>query len=191
MKVRFFRAAAQFRDWLAVNHERAAELWVGFYRKETGRAGLTYAEALDEALCFGWIDGVRKKVDAVSYTNRFTPRRPRSIWSRVNTRRAEELRAAGRMEPAGLRAFAAREAARTGVYLFENEWPELSPAQRREFRANRPAWKFFCGQPPGYQRLAQAWVASAKRDETQQRRLAQLIADSAAGRRVIAVWGKP
>lgn len=191
MQAKFFQNAAEFRDWLSANHERATELWVGFHRKDSGRGGLTYDEALDEALCFGWIDGIRRKVNAISYTNRFTPRQPRSPWSLVNTRRAAALLTLGRMTPAGRRAFAARDPAKTTLYARDNPNLAFSPQAWREVRANRAAWTFLRAQPPGYQRRAQAWVMSAKRQETRQARLGRLLAESAVGRWVVAVTGKP
>jgi uncharacterized protein YdeI (YjbR/CyaY-like superfamily) len=180
----FFKTAAGFRRWLAKNHASAPELLIGFYRKNSGSAGLTYAEAVDEALCFGWIDGIKKRLDEVSYTHRFTPRRPRSIWSLVNIKHVERLVAAGRMMPAGTRAFAARESARTGVYAFEKELQQLDDALEKTFRANRSAWKFWLAQPPGYRKNCIHWVMGAKQAATRERRLAQLIADSATGVRL-------
>jgi uncharacterized protein YdeI (YjbR/CyaY-like superfamily) len=186
MEVVHFPSAAAFRAWLAAHHASATELWVGFFRKDTGRGGLTYPEALDEALCFGWIDGIRKKVDAGSYTNRFTPRRARSTWSRVNICRVGQLKRTGRMTPAGSRAFAAREAKRSGIYSFEQERQSarLNPAEQRQLRANARAWRFFQAQPPGYRRTASWWVVSAKREETRGKRLQILVACCARGQRV-------
>ena len=184
MNARFFKNADEFRHWLARNHARDSELLIGFYRKNAGKVGISYPEAVDEALCFGWIDGVKKRLDELSYTHRFTPRRARSIWSLVNVRHVERLTAAGRMMPAGLRAFEAREASRTGVYAFEKEAQELAPALGKMFRARRAAWKFWEAQPPGYRKVCIHWVMSAKQAETRERRLAQLIADSASGVRL-------
>lgn len=164
-------------------------MWVGFYKKDSGRGGLNYAEALDEALCFGWIDGVRKRVDEFSYTQRFTPRKPRSNWSLINIRHAERLKKAGRMRPAGLKAFAACEPAKAGVYSFENKPRELLPALQRQFKSDKAAWRFFQQQPPGYRRVAGFWVMSAKREETRQRRLARLMSDSRHGRRLGLLGG--
>jgi uncharacterized protein YdeI (YjbR/CyaY-like superfamily) len=184
-----FANAAAFRCWLERHHASSAELLVGFYNKASGRGGLTYAEALDEALCFGWIDGVRRRLDADRYTIRFTPRRPRSIWSRVNLRHVARLRQLGKMHAAGLTAFAARTAQKTGVYSFENR-PEKFPERlARQFRSEKAAWAFWQKQPPGYRRTAIWWVISAKQEATRQRRLGQLIADSAAGRRLAAIAG--
>ncbi len=180
----FFAGPAEFRTWLEQHHATAAELWVGFFRKDSDRRGLTYPEALDEALCFGWIDGVRRKTGLATYTNRFTPRQPGSIWSNVNVRHVARLSAAGRMHAAGLAAFSRRSAAKTGVYSFENRPQKFPAALERIFRARRAAWIFWQAQPPGYRRLSVWFVVSAKRDETRRRRLARLIADSTAGRRL-------
>jgi uncharacterized protein YdeI (YjbR/CyaY-like superfamily) len=185
MKPRFFATPADFRAWLEKHHETEKELLVGFHKKGTGRASITWPESVDEALCFGWIDGVRRSLDAGAYTIRFTPRRPTSIWSAVNVARVEQLTKLGRMRPAGLRAFAARTPERTGVYAFERyEAAKLTKAQEKLLRANREAAAFFEAQPPWYRRTAIHYVASAKREETRQRRLERLIADSAAGRRI-------
>jgi uncharacterized protein YdeI (YjbR/CyaY-like superfamily) len=181
----FFATSAAFRRWLAKNHATASELWVAFYKKGSGEEGITYPEAVDEALCFGWIDGIRKGVDEKSYTNRFTPRKPGSTWSNINTRRVAELIADGRMTPAGQKAFDARNEKRSGVYSFEQKnAPALTPAQEKRFRASKAAWKFFSSQPPGYRRIALWWVISAKREETREKRLSTLIADSEAGLRI-------
>lgn len=184
MNVTFFPSPREFRQWLEKNHDRVQELWVGFYKKDSGRPSITYPEALDEALCFGWIDGVRKRYEDDSYTIRFTPRNPKSIWSRVNLRKVEQLIELGRMAPSGLKAFEARDEKRSGVYSFEQAKAELDPALEKEFRAHPEAWDFFQSQPPGYRRTATWWVVSAKKDETRARRLRQLIEDSAAGRRL-------
>ncbi|MEO8431112.1 MAG: YdeI/OmpD-associated family protein [Acidobacteriota bacterium] len=182
---RFFATPADFRAWLEAHHETKKELLVGFRKKATGKPSITWPESVDEALCVGWIDGVRRRVDESAYTIRFTPRRPKSIWSAVNVARVAALTKLGRMKPAGLRAFAARTLDRTGIYSFERkEAAKLTTAQEEVLRANRKAAAFFEAQPPGYKRLALHWVVSAKREETRERRLQQLIADSEAGRRI-------
>ncbi len=187
----FFDDAAAFRRWLGKHHAKEAELFVGFLRKAPCRTSLTYQQALDEALCFGWIDGVRRSLGDGRWTIRFSPRRPRSIWSLINIRHVARLRKAGRMEPAGLRAFEAREAKRTGVYSFEQRSaPKLDPASAKAFRARPLAWEFFQVQPPGYRKVATFWVMSAKKPETRQRRLAQLVDDSDKGRR-LALLARP
>lgn len=181
---RFFASAAAFRRWLEKNHDREDELWVGLYKKASGKGGLTYREAVDQALCFGWIDGQSKSIDEVSYRQRFTPRRKSSIWSAVNIKRVAELKQAGLMDPAGVAAFETRDPTKAGLYSFENEPRSLDKQQERAFRGNKRAWGFFQAQPPGYRRNAIWWVVSAKREETKHRRLARLIEDSAEGRRL-------
>jgi uncharacterized protein YdeI (YjbR/CyaY-like superfamily) len=181
----YFDSPAAFRRWLERHHASSTELLVGFHKVHTGRPTLTWPESVDEALCFGWIDGVRRSVDTDRYTIRFTPRTASSTWSLVNTRRAEALIAEGRMRPAGLRAFEARRASRSGVYSFEQrQEPALSQADTARFRAHRKAWTFFQAQPPGYRRTATHWVVSAKRDVTRAKRLDTLISDSAQGLRI-------
>lgn len=181
---RFFASADAFRKWLERNHDKKDELWVGLYKKASGKGGLTYREAVDQALCFGWIDGQSKSIDEISYRQRFTPRRKGSIWSAVNIKRVGELKQEGRMHPAGLHAFETRDPSKTGLYSFENEPQSLDKDQEKEFRRHKDAWEFFQAQPPGYKRNAIWWVVSAKRDETKQRRLTTLIEDSAAARRI-------
>jgi uncharacterized protein YdeI (YjbR/CyaY-like superfamily) len=181
----FFATPAEFRDWLEQHHADEDELYVGFYKKATGKPGMTWAESVDEALCFGWIDGRRNGIDEESSMIRFTPRRKRSIWSKRNVERMAALDAEGRVRPAGRKAFEARSEDRSGVYSFERgEDAKLEPAQEKRFRADADAWEFFQAQPPGYRRTALHLVVSAKRPETRERRLDQLIADSAAGRRL-------
>src|SRR4051812_2816825 len=184
MNVRFFKSAAEFRAWLLQHHAQEKQLQVGFYRKGSGRGGLTYAEAVDEALCFGWIDGVVRKLDDVSYTHRFTPRTSTSIWSLVNVAHVKRLKEAGRMHAAGLKAFAARSEKRTGVYSFEQPAKTLSADDEKRFRAEAGAWQFFSAQPPGYRRLMIHKIVSAKREGTRQRWLERIISESAAGRRI-------
>ena len=185
MKPTFFATPADLRGWLEEHHAQAGELWVGFHKKGSGRASITWPEAVDEALSFGWIDGVRKGIDESSYAIRFTPRRPRSVWSAANTKRVEELTRLGRMHPAGVAAFEARKEERSGIYSYEQgRSVELDEPYERELRANQKAWDFFQRQPPSYRRAATWWVVSAKKEETRRRRLATLIADSEAGRTV-------
>lgn len=180
----YFASAAKLRAWFANSHATARELWVGFYKKDSGTPSITYPEALDEALCVGWIDGVRKRVDDDRYVIRFTPRKPGSYWSAVNTRKAEALLRQGRMTPAGRAVFAVRDATRTQKYSFEREAATWPPAFERAFRKNRPAWDFFQARSPSYRRMATWFVVSAKKDETRLKRLATLIAASARGRRL-------
>lgn len=189
MKVVHFATAAAFRRWLEKNHAAATELQVGFYKKTSGKGGLTYAEAVDEALCFGWIDGIVRRIDADRYTHRFTPRRPGSIWSNLNVRHVQRLRAAGRMHPAGLAAFEARTPDRTGVYVYEqakrSQTPDrLPPKFARPLRAHVAAWKYWQSTPPSYRRLVINWILGARQDATRERRLARLLAHCVAGRRL-------
>lgn len=184
MKIVHFSSAEGYRKWLTKNHAAASELFVGFYKKSSGKRGATYSEALDEALCFGWIDGVRRSVDSESYMIRFTPRKPKSIWSLVNVRHVERLQKAGKMAEPGIRAFALREKHRTGIYSFEQKRPGLSAKFKKLFRANVPAWEFFATQAPWYQRTAGHWVVRAKQEETRMRRFAKLVEVSANGRRL-------
>lgn len=171
----------RWRDWLERHHRRAEGVWLVMWKKASGKATLDYDTAVDEALCFGWIDGVRRKLTEDSYTNRFTPRKPKSNWSLVNIRKVEELIKQGLMMPPGLKAYEARDPERTGV---DPSAAKLDPVLEKEFRAHKKAWDFFQAQPPGYRRTATWWVVSAKKDETRARRLSQLIEDSAAGRRL-------
>jgi uncharacterized protein YdeI (YjbR/CyaY-like superfamily) len=179
----FFKTAAAWRRWMETNHDKATEKLVGFHKVGSGNSGISYKEALDVALCFGWIDGVRRGGDA-TWQIRFTPRRPKSIWSAVNIKRIEELKAEGRMHAAGLAAYEARDPKRQKRYSFENRDAALSPAEERTFRANKKAWEFFSKMPPSHRRPATWWVVSAKREETRARRLKTLIEDSAAGRKI-------
>jgi uncharacterized protein YdeI (YjbR/CyaY-like superfamily) len=187
MKPRFFATQADFRAWLERNHETAAELWVGLHRKGSGKPSITWPEAVDQALCFGWIDGIRKRVDDTSYMNRFTPRRPTSTWSAVNVKRALELMELGLMAPAGRRAFEARRDNRIGIYSYEQRPQELPAKYARPFRANARAWKAWRAMPPSYRKAATWWVISAKRDETRERRLTTLIETTARGERIPAL----
>jgi uncharacterized protein YdeI (YjbR/CyaY-like superfamily) len=181
----FFATPAAFRAWLEEHHDTHTELLVGFYKKASSRPSITWPEAVDQALCFGWIDGVRRGIDADSYSIRFSPRKPRSFWSNVNIKRARELVELGLMAPAGRRAFEARAGERSGAYSYENrEAARLDPEQERRFRERPAAWEWFERQPPSYRRAASWWVVSAKREETRRRRLATLIEDSAQGRPV-------
>jgi uncharacterized protein YdeI (YjbR/CyaY-like superfamily) len=180
----FFETPAEFREWLARDNDSTEELLVGFHKKGSGQSSVTYREALDEALCFGWIDGVRRNLDEGSYTIRFTPRTPKSVWSAVNIRRAHELIAEGRMAPAGLVAFEKRDEARARQYSYERENVAFDAASEKAFRADQEAWEFFRAQPQGYQQLHTWWVVSAKREETRLKRLAVLIEASAEGRRL-------
>lgn len=182
MRPKFFLTPADFVAWLEENHQQKEELLVGFYKKDSGKRSITWPESVDAALCFGWIDGVRRRIDEVSYSIRFTPRKPRSVWSAVNIGRMQELTEKGFVRAAGAKAFQARLAERSAIYAFEQKEIAFEKAQEREFRANKAAWTFFQSQAPWYRRTATWWVISAKRPETKVKRLATLMDDSAAGR---------
>lgn len=178
----FFPSAAAFRKWLEENHDQAQELWVGFYKKQSGKKGITPSEALDEVLCFGWIDGIRKSVDEHRYINRYTPRRPKSNWSAININRVNELKKLGLMMPSGLKAFEKRDVEKTSLY---NARPQKLPAvYEKKMKTNKKAWDFFQTQSPSYQRLMTWWIMSAKKEETREKRLAVLIEDSKLGRKL-------
>jgi uncharacterized protein YdeI (YjbR/CyaY-like superfamily) len=181
---KFFRDSGQLREWLRSNHSSRSELWVGLHKKGSGRPSITWPQLVDQLLCFGWIDGVRKSVGEDSYTIRVTPRKPGSIWSAVNLKRAAELVELGLMEPAGRTVYDARDEAKTNRYSFERDQVSLGAEYEAEFRKNRKAWSFFSSQPPSYRKTVTWWIMSAKREETQRRRLEQLIRDSASGERV-------
>ena len=186
----FFESAVHFRRWLEKNHGSLTELWIAFWKAHTGKKGLTYEEAVEESLCFGWIDGLVKRRDEHSYQQRFTPRKATSIWSTINIGKVEALQKAGRMARPGLEAFAKRDHRRSGSYSFENRHITFSPEFEKRFRAKKTAWKFFEAQPPGYRRVAAFWVMSAKKEETRERRLAQLVEISQAAKRLPALSGE-
>ena len=184
METRYFETPAEFRAWLAQNHATATELGVVLHRKASGKPSMTWSEAVDQALCFGWIDSIARRIDETSRVQRFTPRKPRSNWSAVNIKKVGELTARGLMAPAGLAAFARREEARSAVYSYENRHlAALDPEREAAFKARKKAWEFFSGQPPSYRQTAIYWVMNAKREETRSKRLARLIELSAARRR--------
>lgn len=185
----FFSTPGDLRAWLIANHATSAELWVGLHKKATGRPSITWPELVDQLLCFGWIDGVRKSLGAESYVIRTTPRRPGSTWSAVNLRRGAALIDEELMEPAGLAAWEARDESKAARYSFERQRVTLGEVYEAEFRRDAAAWSFFESQPPGYRKTATWWVVSAKREETRQRRLRTLIEDSAAGRRIGVLGG--
>jgi len=188
---RYFRNGAAFRKWLETHHASATELLVGFYRVDSGKGRLSYREALDEALCFGWIDGVRKRFGPDSYTVRFAPRVKGSIWSVVNTRRMEELIELGRVHEAGLRVFQQRDKKKSKLYSYEVGTCQLAAAYEKQFRADPQAWEFYQAQAPWYRRVSCYWVMSAKKEETRLRRLAALIEDSANQRRIKQLTASP
>jgi uncharacterized protein YdeI (YjbR/CyaY-like superfamily) len=181
----WFDGPEGWRAWLEAHHDTATEVWVGMYKKRSPRHTMTWSQAVDEALCFGWIDGVMHRVDDERHAQRFTPRKPTSNWSAVNIAKVAALRAEGRMRPAGEAAFAKRREDRTAVYSYERRGEAVfSDEQRAALDADPAAAAFFAAQPPGYRQLATYWVVSAKKPETRERRMAQLIEDSAAGRRL-------
>jgi uncharacterized protein YdeI (YjbR/CyaY-like superfamily) len=181
----FFDTAADLREWFEQHHESAPELFVGYWKKGAGRTGVTHPEAIEQALCFGWIDSVSRTIDAQRYQVRFTPRRRGSVWSAINIAKIAELTGRGLLRPAGLRAFEERKPDRTAVYSYEQPaGAELDEEQTARLRAEPRAWEWFSAQTPSYRRSAVHWVVSAKRADTRERRLAQLISDSAAGRKV-------
>jgi uncharacterized protein YdeI (YjbR/CyaY-like superfamily) len=180
-----FATFAKWYAWLKKHHAHEPDVWLRMHRKGSGRPSIAWAEAVDGALCFGWIDGIRKRLDETSFVQRFTPRRAGSVWSTKNSKRFRELEAEGFVHAAGQNAFAAREERKSGIYSFERERPaELPPAFAKRFRADRAAWAFFQAQAPWYRRTAAHWIVSAKQEATRERRLATLIADSAAGQHI-------
>jgi uncharacterized protein YdeI (YjbR/CyaY-like superfamily) len=184
MRPTFFATPSAFREWLETHHARAAELWVGYYKVASGRQSITWPESVDQALCFGWIDGLRKSIDEVSYAIRFTPRRPGSTWSTVNIGRAQALTDQGQMKPAGLDAYLARRENASGIYSYDQRRTELEEPYNRALKKNKAAWTFFRAQPPSHRRALCWWVVSAKREDTRLKRLEKLIAYSARGQRL-------
>jgi uncharacterized protein YdeI (YjbR/CyaY-like superfamily) len=182
-KPTFFPTPSDFRAWLESHHDKFRELLVGFHKKSSGRPSITWPESVQVALCFGWIDGVRKSLDETSYTIRFTPRKPTSNWSSINIKFVQELTKKGLMHPAGLKAFAARSAKKSGIYSYEQrKTARFTREQGKQFRANKAAWEFFCSQAPWYQRVTTYWVISAKKEEARLKRLSVLIEHSRRGR---------
>ena len=192
MNATFFKTPADFRKWLASNHTRKSELLVGFYKKSSGKPSITWEESVDQALCFGWIDGIRKSRDDVSYTIRFTPRKPKSNWSSVNIKRAHELSRLGLMQPAGIAAFQAHDPKHVRLASYEAERQKLDAASEKKFKSNKIAWEYFQSQAPSYLQVACHWVMSAKQQETKAKRLATLIQDSENHKRLAFTtkWSK-
>lgn len=184
MEPTFFETPADFRTWLQHNHEQKTELLVGFYKTGSGKASITWPQSVDEALCFGWIDGVRRSINEVSYSIRFTPRKAKSIWSAVNIKKIEELTAKGLMQPAGLAAYAKREESRSRVYSFENEEQVLKPEYEEQFKTNAKAWAFFKAQAPWYKKVSLHRVMTAKQEKTRLSRLEGLIKACEVGVRI-------
>ena len=183
--IKFFPTQAKFRKWLETNHAKANVLWVGYYKKDSGKPSITWPQSVDEALCFGWIDGVRKNIDAESYKIRFSPRKDKSNWSSINIKRVTELTELGLMHPSGITAFEARSEYRSGIYSYENRPTELPQELSAVLKKNKKAWDFFSAQSPSYRKMICWWIVSAKRDETRLKRLAQLIEISAQGKRLL------
>ena len=184
MKPRFFKTSADLRKWLDKNHDSVSELLVGFYKKDSGKPSITWPESVDEALCFGWIDGIRRRVDEVSYSIRFTPRRKRSIWSAVNIKRAQELIDQRLMRAPGLKAFEARNDNRSGIYAYEQRSASLPAEYEKILKKNKAAWKFLQEQPPYYRKLVSWYVTSARKEETRIKRLNAVIEQSANHQRI-------
>lgn len=187
----FFKSVHQLRKWFQKNHNKASELWIGFYNVKSGKKGMTYKEAVDEALCFGWIDGIRKGFNEDSYVIRFSPRKKNSVWSNVNTKRIKELIEERRIHAAGLEAFNKRSEEKTGIYSFEQDSHKLPPSFEKKFKANKKAWKFFTSKAPWYQRTSIHWVMSAKQEATRLKRLETLISDSENERTIAPLTRTP
>lgn len=184
MKPLFFSHPLKFRKWLEKNHLKEKELLVGFYKIASGKDSITWSESVDEALCYGWIDGIRKSIDEKSYTIRFTPRKPNSNWSTVNIKKVEELTKKGLMKPPGLEAFKKRKKEKSGIYTYENKPLQLDKSFEKKLKTNKAAWSYFQSKAPSYRRTAIAWVMQAKQDSTRLRRLESLIRDSEAGKNI-------
>ena len=184
-KPTFFKNAAEFGRWLAKHGATTPELLVGYYKVPTGKPSMTRSESVDEALCHGWIDGVRKRIDDEAYTIRFTPRRPTSIWSAINIAKVHELEAQGRMTEAGRKAFALRDEARSSIYAYERAVAALAPDDERTFKKHKAAWKYWAAAPPGYRKVILHYITSAKKPETRAARLARVIAACADGKRLV------
>lgn len=190
--ITFFKTSADLNKWFEKNHSSALELWIGFYKKDSGRITVIYKEAVDEALCFGWIDGIRKGIDEFGYTNRFTPRKKKSTWSAINIKRVGELKKLKKMKPPGLKAFEERDGKRTNLYSFEQQKNPTLPAPFvKQFKANTKAWNHFSSQAPWYQRTSVWLVISAKREETKIKRLKELIHHSENERTIPQLTRKP
>jgi uncharacterized protein YdeI (YjbR/CyaY-like superfamily) len=184
MKIIYFPSAIALREWFAAHHAKEAELWVGYYKKHTGTPSVTWPESVDEALCVGWIDGIRKSVDANCYTIRFTPRKAVSTWSVINIKRVEVLFSEGRIQAAGLKAFQARRENKSGIYSYEQRRAELEEPYAGLLRKHKAACAFFHAQPPGYRKMVSSWIVSAKLEATRLKRLEKLIEASSRGQRV-------
>lgn len=187
MDLTYFKSSSEFRKWLEKNHAIETDLWVGFYKIKSGIKSITYQEAVDQALCFGWIDGIKKKVDELSYTHRFTSRKSNSNWSSTNIKRVGELSRLGLMHPSGIKIFNRRDKEKIKQYIIERKIQTLDKSYIQIFQKQEKAWNFFLSQAPSYQKLASLWVMSAKKEETRLRRLNILIEDSENNRKLAAV----
>ena len=184
MQPTFFKSQSDFRGWLDKHHDSVKELLVGFHKKNSGHPSITWPESVDAALCFGWIDGIRRSIDDISYTIRFTPRKPTSTWSSINIKRARELVDQGLMQPAGLKAFQLRKENKSGIYSYEQRREKLPDPYEKKLKQNKAAWAFFQAQPPSYRRAVYWWVVSARKEETRLKRLQKLIEESYEGQRI-------
>lgn len=180
----FFASQEEFRKWLAKHHKKEKELLVGYYKMASGKPTMTWSQSVDQAICFGWIDGVRRTIDHERYCIRFTPRRPNSIWSAINIRKVEELKKSGRMTPAGQKVFDTRKESKSRIYSYENEPVVLSPAYERQFKKNKAAWNYFIEQAPSYKKIMIHWIMNAKQEKTQLSRLEKTIFISAQKKRM-------
>ncbi len=181
MKPKFFPSPEEFRKWLEKNHKKETELLVGFYKVDSGKPSMTWSQSVDQALCFGWIDGVRNSIDENSYQIRFTPRKPTSIWSAINIQKFSELTKNGLMQPAGIASFQNRKENKSKIYTYENEEKDFSPEFEKKFKSNKAAWKYFQSLAPSYQKLSKGWVMNAKQEATKIKRLSELIKDCKKG----------
>lgn len=183
----FFPTSKSLRKWFEKNHNKEKELWIGFYKVSTGKPSVTWSQSVDEALCFGWIDGIRKSIDEESYCIRFTPRNPKSNWSAVNIQKVECLTQLGLMKPQGLKAFGFREDKKSRVYSYENLSVSFNSSFKKKFKANKKAWQYFVSTSPSYQKITTRWVMSAKQEATRLKRLEELIRDCAEGKKIKAM----
>ncbi|MFZ1520371.1 MAG: YdeI/OmpD-associated family protein, partial [Ignavibacteriaceae bacterium] len=191
MKVVFFPTQKDLRKWFEKNHKKEKEIFIGYYKVSTGKLTVSWSQSVDEALCFGWIDGIRKSIDEESYCNRFTPRNPKSNWSAVNIKKVEELTKLGLMKPEGLNAFGFRKVEKSKIYAYENPKVEFDKSFEKLFKSNKKAWAFYQTTSPTYRKVTTRWVMSAKQDTTRLKRLNELITDCAAGRNIKAMsYGK-
>jgi len=187
----FFPTQKDLRKWFEKNHKKEKELFVGYYKISSGKPSVTWSESVDEAICFGWIDGIRRSVDEESYCIRFTPRNPKSNWSAINIKKVEELTRLGLMKPEGVKAFSFRKEEKSKIYSYENPAVGFEKSYEKKFKANKQAWKYFQSTAPSYQKTTMRWVMSAKQDVTRLKRLEELIRDCTLGQKIKAMnYGK-